>query len=117
MDTKIAVTALAALAHPARLGIFRHLVERGHEGAFPGDLAQEFDLPRATLSFHLKNLSHAGLVAAERNSRNILYRANFTRMQGLVDFLTRNCCGGDPGKCAPEALLPAQPRIPVRKRA
>lgn len=116
MDTTTAVTALAALAHPSRLGIFRHLVEAGHEGAFPGDLAQKFDLPGATLSFHLKSLTQAGLVEAERNSRNILYRANFAKMQGLIDFLTLNCCGGDPAKCAPALRVPVQ-SSPARKGA
>ncbi|TWI14367.1 DNA-binding transcriptional ArsR family regulator [Lysobacter ruishenii] len=110
MDMSAAVTALAALANPSRLGIFRHLVELGPEGACPGDLVQKFDLPGATLSFHLKNLAQAGLIEAERSSRNILYRANFQEMQGLVDFLTRNCCGGDPGKCAPEVRVPARKR-------
>lgn len=116
MDTKTAVRALAALAHASRLGIFRHLVELGPEGAFPSDLAQKFDLPGATLSFHLKALSHAGLVEAERNSRNIRYRANFPEMQELIDFLTLNCCGGDPSKCAPKALVPTT-SIPVKARA
>jgi ArsR family transcriptional regulator len=116
MDTKDAVTALAALAHASRLGIFRHLVELGPEGGYPGDLAQHFDIPAATLSFHLKTLSHAGLIEAEKNSRNILYRANFSQMQSLVDYLTQNCCGGDPGKCAPEVMVPAA-SIPVRRRA
>lgn len=113
MDTTNAVKALAALAHASRLEIFRHLVELGPEGAFPSDLAQKFDLPGATLSFHLKALSHAGLIEAERSSRNIRYRANFLEMQELVDFLTLNCCGGDPSSCAPEALLP----LPVKARA
>lgn len=116
MDTKHAVTALAALAHASRLGVFRHLVELGPEGAFPGDLAQKFDLPGATLSFHLKALSHAGLIESEQAGRNIRYRADFRQMQALVDFLTRNCCGGDPSKCAPEALVAAE-AIPVKRRA
>ena len=116
MDTEDAVTALAALAHGSRLDIFRRLVELGPEGAHPSDLAQHFEIPAATLSFHLKALAHAGLIEAEKNSRNILYRANFSQMQSLVDYLTRNCCGGDPAKCAPEAMVPAT-SIPVRKRA
>ena len=116
MDTKNAVTALAALAHASRLGIFRHLVELGPEGATPTDLIEKFDLPGATLSFHLKALSHAGLIEAEQSGRNIRYRANFTEMQELVDFLTQNCCGGDPSKCAPEVAVPVK-SIKVRARA
>lgn len=113
MDTKDAVIALAALANGSRLSVFRHLIELGPEGAFPSDLAQKFDLPGATLSFHLKTLSHAGLIEAEQQGRYIRYRANFTEMQGLIDFLTKNCCGGDPSKCAPGAL-PAEVTIPVK---
>lgn len=98
---KAAVAALGALAHASRLAIFRHLVELGPEGAFPGDLSQAFELPAATLSFHLKNLSHAGLIEAEQQGRNIRYRANFREMQELIGYLTTNCCGGDLSKCAP----------------
>jgi len=116
MDTKNAVTAMAALAHASRLTIYRHLVELGPEGAYPSDLAQKFDIPNATLSFHLKALSHAGLIEAEKSSRNIRYRANFEEMQALVDFLTQNCCGGDPSKCAPEVRVAAN-SIRIRSRA
>jgi DNA-binding transcriptional ArsR family regulator len=97
------VTALGALANGSRLSVFRHLIALGPEGAFPGDVAQTFDLPAATLSFHLKTLLHAGLVEAEQQGRNIRYRANFAQMQDLVDFLTRNCCGGDLSRCVPAA--------------
>lgn len=104
MDANSAVAALSALAHASRLALFRHLVARGPEGALPGDLAPAFELPPATLSFHLKTLSQAGLLVAEKNSRNIRYRANFREMQALIDFLMRDCCGGNPRKCAPDAL-------------
>jgi DNA-binding transcriptional ArsR family regulator len=99
MDMKQAVPALSALAHASRLAIFRHLVELGPEGAFPGELIEKFELPAATLSFHLKNLSQAGLIEGEQQGRYIRYRANFQQMQGLVDYLTRNCCGGDRSRC------------------
>lgn len=115
MDTKTAVPALAALAQASRLGIFRWLVERGPEGALPSELAETLELPPATLSFHLKTLQHAGLVDSVRSGRNIRYRADFAAMQALVDFLSRNCCGGDPSKCAPEVVVPAG-SIPVRTR-
>ena len=115
MDMKNAVAALGALAHASRLAVFRHLVELGPEGAFPGELIQKFDLPAATLSFHLKNLAHAGLIEAEQQGRHIRYRANFREMQALVDFLTRNCCGGDPSRCAPATdAPPVEVAVPVR---
>ena len=101
MDTNTAVPALAALAQPSRLAVFRWLVELGPEGACPGDIAEQLDIPPATLSFHLKTLQHAGLIAADRSGRFIHYRANFVVMHELVDFLGKNCCGGDPSKCAP----------------
>jgi DNA-binding transcriptional ArsR family regulator len=103
MDTKTAVPALAALAQASRLTIFRWLVERGPDGALPGDIAARLALPPATLSFHLKTLQHAGLVDAVRTGRNIRYRADFAAMRALLDFLSDNCCGGDPSKCAPPA--------------
>ena len=103
MDTKTAVPALAALAQDSRLSIFRWLVELGPEGACPGDIAEQLELPAATLSFHLKALQHAGLIDAVRSGRNIRYRADFATMRDLVDFLSQNCCGGDPSKCAPKA--------------
>jgi len=106
MESSHAVAALAALAQPSRLALFRHLVELGPDGAFPGDLSQALGIPANTLSFHLKTLSHAGLIDAAPRGRFIRYRANFTAMQALVGFLTDNCCGGDPGKCAPAVAAP-----------
>lgn len=102
MDTRTAVPALAALAQASRLSIFRCLVELGPEGACPGDIAEKLELPAATLSFHLKALQHAGLIDAVRSGRNIRYRADFAAMRELLDFLSQNCCGGDPSKCAPK---------------
>ena len=101
MDNKNAVEALTALAQTSRLAVFRALVELGLDGANPGDLAQQLDIPANTLSFHLKTLLHAELITAEPSGRFIRYRANFARMQGLVEFLTRNCCGGDMSQCLP----------------
>lgn len=110
MDNTHAVSALAALAQASRLAVFRALVELGPEGAHPGDLAQRLEIPANTLSFHLKTLAHADLVTAQPAGRFIRYRANFERMQDLVGFLTRNCCGGDMSRCAPapEACAPAK---------
>ena len=115
MDTKSAVPALAALAQDTRLTIFRWLVELGPEGAHPSEIADKLELAAATLSFHLKTLQHAGLIHAARSGRNIRYRANFTAMQALVDFLSLNCCGGDPSKCAPDVAVSVE-AIRVRAR-
>lgn len=94
MEMRTAVTHLAALAHDTRLGLFRRLVVAGSDGLTPGELANEFALAPATLSFHLKELSRAGLLSAEQNGRFIRYRADFSAMNGLLGFLTENCCEG-----------------------
>jgi ArsR family transcriptional regulator, arsenate/arsenite/antimonite-responsive transcriptional repressor len=107
MDTPAAVTALAALAQPHRLAVFRRLVELGPEGAYAGELAEHLAIPANTLSFHLKALQQAGLIAPEPRGRHIRYRADFAAMRALVGFLTDNCCGGDASLCAP-AEAPAK---------
>lgn len=113
METTSALAALSALAHASRLAIFRHLMQLGLEGAYPGEMASALALPQATLSFHLKALAHAGLVEAEPLGRHIRYRASFARMQGLLDYLTHDCCGGDLSRCAPSApALVAPPHSP-----
>src|SRR5262245_28962822 len=89
-----AVLSLAALAQPMRLRVFRALVVAGPEGTTPGVLAEQLAVPAATLSFHLKELLHAGLVTQERQSRNLIYRADFEHMNGLLAYLVENCCAG-----------------------
>jgi ArsR family transcriptional regulator len=101
MDSQSAVPALAALAQHSRLAVFRWLVELGPDGACPGEISEKLGLPPATLSFHLKALQQAGLVEASRSGRSIRYRANFSAMRELFDFLSKNCCAGDPSRCAP----------------
>ena len=96
MENKQAVQSLAALAHETRLNIFRALVVAGPQGLNPGVLAEQAGIPAATLSFHLKELSHAGLIGARRESRNLFYSANFDHMNTLLGFLTENCCAGQP---------------------
>ena len=100
MEIQQAVTALAALAHPMRLQIFRALVVTGPDGLNPGLLAEQLQLPAATLSFHLKELSHAGLADAERDGRFLRYRAQYAQMDALMGFLTENCCAGS-ATCSP----------------
>lgn len=110
METKAAVTRLAALAHDTRLSLFRRLVQVGPAGLTPGELATEFGLAPATLSFHLKELSRAGLLSGEQEGRFIRYRADFTAMNALLGYLTENCCDGQPcdiGSASPCAIKDA----------
>jgi DNA-binding transcriptional ArsR family regulator len=99
MEIKDAVEALAALAQETRLAIFRLLVEAGPEGVPAGRLAEALDVPPATLSFHLKELSRAGLAHSRPEGRFVFYSADFERMAALMTFLTRNCCRGMPEEC------------------
>lgn len=94
MDKKTVVKALAALAHPARLDVFRQLVVAGHEGMTPKFITEGLNIPPTTLSFHLKELAMAGLVTQEHVGRQVVYRAAYGQMDGLVAFLTENCCQG-----------------------
>ena len=96
MEEKDVVKALAALAQPNRLQIFRTLVVAGQEGTTPGALADALGVPAATLSFHLKELLHAGLVSQERSGRYLIYRAEYGQMNGVLAYLTDNCCHGEP---------------------
>jgi DNA-binding transcriptional ArsR family regulator len=101
MDEAEVVKSLAALAQPVRLQVFRALVVTGGPGLTPGTMAEALGIPQNTLSFHLKELSSAGLVVQERCSRNIIYRAAYDRMNALLGYLTENCCQG--AACAIEA--------------
>ena len=101
MEESDVIRSLAALAQPVRLKVFRALVVRGTTGLTPGAMADGLDIPPNTLSFHLRELAHAGLVTQERSSRNIIYRAAFERMNALLGYLTENCCLG--ADCAVEA--------------
>lgn len=99
MNEKTAVAALAALAQEARLRVFRALVGAGPDGMTPGALSALLDIPGSTLSFHLKELVHAGLVQVEREGRNLHYRPALGRMDELLAYLTDHCCLGQ--SCAP----------------
>ena len=102
METNKAVTALAALAQESRLAVFRLLVRNAPDGLNPGDIGEQLELPRPTLSFHLKTLAQAGLVTAEQEGRFVRYRADLTGINALIAFLTDDCCGGDPDRCSPK---------------
>ncbi|WP_118184403.1 ArsR/SmtB family transcription factor [Paraburkholderia phosphatilytica] len=104
MDSNLVVRALGALAHESRLAIFRALVVAGPDGMPAGEIAQRLGLSPSSLSFHLKDLSHACLVIGNQQGRFIFYSANFDAMNGLVGFLTENCCAG--ATCAVNATPP-----------
>ena len=89
------IRSLSALAHEARFRVFRALVVAGHYGLTPGDLVDKLSIAPNTLSFHLKELSNAGLLSQERQGRSIVYRAGFTTMNELLAYLTQNCCEGE----------------------
>ena len=94
MESKKAVQALSALAQDSRLQVYRLLVQVGPEGVAASDIAERIGIPPNTLSFHLKALSHADLVASRQEGRFIYYSANYDQMNSLLGFLTENCCGG-----------------------
>lgn len=100
MEDSTVIDSLAALAHPLRLKVFRALVVVGQAGLTPAVMQEALEVPGTTLSFHLKELTNAGLVTCERSGRNLVYRAEFERMNGLLVYLTANCCQGQ--ACAVE---------------
>lgn len=105
MEAHDAVKSLAALAQPVRLQVFRALVVAGPEGMTPGALIGAIAVPGTSLSFHLKELLHSGMVTQERNGRHLIYRAAFGRMSALIGYLTENCCEGEP--CAASTAVAA----------
>ena len=96
MEESTVIKSLAALAQPIRLQVFRALVVTGESGLTPGAMAEGLGIPANTLSFHLKELVHAGLVTQERASRNLIYRAAYAQMREVMDYLSENCCQGAP---------------------
>lgn len=99
METNTALEALAALAHAVRLAVFRLLMQAGPEGLPAGRIAELLDMPASSLSFHLKELHRAKLLASRQEGRSIIYMAHFETMNALLGYLTQNCCGGVP--CTP----------------
>jgi ArsR family transcriptional regulator, arsenate/arsenite/antimonite-responsive transcriptional repressor len=128
MESEEAILALAALAQPTRLDVFRLLVKQEPAGLAAGDIAKALAVPQNTMSSHLAILSRAGLISAQRFSRSIVYRADLARFQAVVLFMLKDCCDGRPEICAPliESLTPCcQPAknqlpknpVPKKKRA
>lgn len=110
MEIKDVISGLGALAQEHRLAAFRVLVQQGPEGLPAGVLAERLGVPPATLSFHLAQLSHAGLVLSRRRGRSIIYSVDVDRFQALLGFLTENCCQGNPELCQPQ---PGEPDAAV----
>lgn len=101
MDSRLAVHSLAALAQESRLAIYRRLVEAGPSGLSVGEIGAALRVAPATLSFHLKELFHAGLVKSRQDGRYVYYFANYERMNALLAYLTENCCAQDGAACRP----------------
>lgn len=106
MDAAPAISALSALAQEHRLAAFRLLVQAGPSGMAAGAIAEALGIPSSSLSFHLAHLVRAGLVSQTRQSRSLIYAADYTAMNALMGYLTENCCGG--GVCAPETACTPQ---------
>jgi len=104
MENKYVINALAALAQTSRLRIFRALVVKGNEGLTPALLAEMMGMPANTLSFHLKELMHADLISQERSGRNLIYRAQYDRMNAVLAYLSENCCQGQACEVVPEIV-------------
>jgi|SRR3954471_4983346 ArsR family transcriptional regulator len=102
MDRRQALSSFAALSQDTRLSIVRLLVKAGPDGVSAGDVADEVGVSASNLSFHLKELQHAGLVEARREARSIIYSANYPALRDLVGFLMKDCCAGHPEICTPD---------------
>src|SRR5277367_7069107 len=100
MRTPAVIEALGALAHEHRLAIYRLLVQRGLDGLSAGTIGERVGLVPSSLTFHLQNLQRAGLIAQRRESRQLIYSADFAVMNGLVGYLTENCCGNSGAECS-----------------
>ena len=116
MKASQAVAALAALAHEYRLAVFRMLVEAGPEGLPAGEIAARLKIPPSSMTFHLQALQRAGLITQERMSRQLIYAADFTAMNGLVGYLTENCCAGsESSQSCGATCAPAETPVTTRK--
>lgn len=111
METKQVIKALSALAQESRLAMFRLLVEAGPTGMAAGKVGETLDIPAATLSFHLKELSNAELLMSRQEGRFVIYAVNYPAMTELMGFLTDNCCGGQPCATVPAASIKKRSRL------
>jgi ArsR family transcriptional regulator len=116
MKTPVVIEALGALAHEHRLAIYRLLVQRGPEGLPAGAIGGRVGLVPSSLTFHLQNLQRAGLITQRRESRQLIYSADFAVMNGLVGYLTENCCGNSGAECS-VGCAPALPAKAAKRVA
>jgi DNA-binding transcriptional ArsR family regulator len=116
MKTSTVIGALGALAHEHRLAIYRLLVEQGPEGLPAGVIGERIGLLPSSLTFHLQNLQRAGLITQQRISRQLIYSADFDAMNGLIGYLTQNCCAASEGPCAP-SCQPVRIRKSLKRAA
>jgi ArsR family transcriptional regulator len=114
MEKSDAIVALGALAQDTRLDIFRLLVQAGAEGMPAGHIGEKLGLPSATLAFHLKELKNAGLATCTRKGRSLIYAAAYPTMNALLEYLTENCCQGNPAACGLEASVCAPSTVSKR---
>lgn len=116
MKTPAVIDSLAALAHEHRLAIYRLLVQRGPDGLPAGVIGERVGLVPSSLTFHLQNLQRAGLITQRRESRQLIYAADFAAMNGLVGYLTENCCAYSGSACSP-GCAPVRPAKPAKRVA
>lgn len=115
MDKGVAVRMFESLSSGVRLDVYRLLVRQGPDGLVAGAIAADLEIPANTLSFHLKAMTHAGLVTVAQEGRYMRYRANYPQMLEMIAFLTAECCGGQPEQCvAPCEPADCSPAIPVQ---
>ncbi len=116
MKKEKAIAALAALAQESRLDVFRMLVQSGPDGLPAGEIGARLGVPSPTLSFHLNHLKHAALVSCRRDSRSIIYSADYKAMNDLISYMMENCCRGDANQCAPVAACKPARETNVKPR-
>jgi len=116
MKTEKAILALSALAQDSRLRVFRLLAKYGPDGIRAGTIATKLDIPPATLSFHLKELAHAGLIESRREGRTVIYGLSAPTVRCLMAFLMENCCQGRPELCVPDACRTSKKKGRPRRK-